>query len=286
MNGFQSHQIETRDGLLFSCAEQGDPDGLPVVLLHGYTDSWRSFAPLMARLPRRFRTVALTQRGHGDSVKPAKGYAIADFAADLDLALDALGIARPVLVGHSMGSLVATRFAIDHPGRVAGLVLMGAFTTLKGNQGGEALWQEAVASLDDPIAPALARSFQESTLARPVPPAFLEGVIAESLKVPARVWRAALRGMLDDDFSAALPLITAPALVVWGERDEFTGRIEQDALISAIPGAMLKIHSNCGHAPHWEDPETVARQIVSFIDTRIAMTAPANQFGARAAAGW
>lgn len=286
MNAFQSHQIETRNGLLFSCAEQGDPHGVPVVLLHGYTDSWHAFAPLMARLPRRFRTVALTQRGHGDSVKPAKGYAVADFSADLDLALDALGIDRAVVVGHSMGSLVATRFAIDHPGRVAGLALIGAFTTLRGNEGAEGLWRDAVSTLSDPIDPGLVRSFQESTLARPVPPAFLEGVIAESLKVPARVWRDALHTMLDEDFSAALPLIAAPALVVWGERDEFTGRAEQDALITAIPGAVLKIHSNCGHAPHWEDPETVARQIVSFIDTRIATAAPANQFGARAAAGW
>jgi pimeloyl-ACP methyl ester carboxylesterase len=285
MNSFQSHQIETRNGLLFSCAEQGDPNGTAVLLLHGYTDSWRAFAPLMARLPRRFRTVALTLRGHGDSVKPVKGYSLTDLAADLPLVMDALGIERAVIVGHSMGSLLATRFAIDHPSRVLGLVLIGAFTTLKGNAGVEELWRDAVADMSDPIDPELVRAFQQSTLARPVPPAFLEGVIAESLKVPARVWREALGSMRDDDFSAALPLIAAPTLVLWGERDEFTGRAEQDLLVTLIPGAKLTVHAESGHAPHWEDPETVARQIAAFIDDDVATAITTDPPAAHAAAG-
>lgn len=276
MNESKFHQIETRNGLLFSCAEQGDFHGTPVVLLHGYTDSWRSFAPLMTHLPRRFRTVAVSQRGHGDSVKPAKGYALADFAADLEMLLDALGIDRAVVVGHSMGSLVATRFAIDHPDRVAGLGLIGAFTTLKGNPAAEAFWRDAVANLADPVDPALARGFQESTLARPVPPAFLDGVVAESLKAPARVWRAAFRAMLDDDFSAELPRIAAPTLIVWGDRDDFAGRAEQEALKAAIAGAVLKLHPGSGHAPHWEDPERVARQIAAFVDERAAAQSPSE----------
>lgn len=285
MSDIESKHITIRSGLAFSYVEQGDPRGTPVVLLHGYTDSWRSWAPFMAHLPPRFRVIALTQRGHGDSDKPEGAYRLADFAADLGGVLDALEIDRAVIAGHSMGSLVATRFAIDRAARVSGLALIGAFTTLKGNAGGEELWRDAVARLVDPLDAGFVRSFQESTLARPVPTAFLDGIVAESLKVPARVWRAALAAMLDDDFSPALPLIAAPALIVWGDHDDFTGRAEQEALKIALRDATLMVHPRSGHAPHWEDPARVAREIASFIDARVATAAPANQFAARAAAG-
>ena len=97
-----------------------------MILLHGYTDSWRSYdrvLPLTCR--RSFRVFAVTHRGHGDSSKPEAGYAPADFAADLAAFLDAMRIDSAVIVGHSMGSSVAQRFAIDYPSRTRALVLEG-----------------------------------------------------------------------------------------------------------------------------------------------------------------
>lgn len=108
------------------------------------------------------------------------------------------------------------------------------------------------------------REFQESTLARPVPPAFLDLVVEESLEVPARVWRAAFAGFLEDDVVADLGRIAAPTLVVRGTRDAFCSRRDRDALLAAIPGSRILVYEGAGHALHWEEPARFARDVVAF----------------------
>jgi non-heme chloroperoxidase len=107
-------------GLDLEYVERGSRGRLPVVFLHGVTDSWGSFEGVLARLPESIHAYAVSQRGHGNSSRPANGYRIEDMAGDLLLFLNALEIERAVIVGHSMGSFVAQRFAIDHPGRTGG----------------------------------------------------------------------------------------------------------------------------------------------------------------------
>lgn len=265
MNAMRAFHIRTDAGLELSCVESGDPNGLPLVLLHGYTDSWRSFEPLLHRLPSSIRAVAISQRGHGDSAKPPSGYRIGDFAADLAAALDRLQLRRAVVLGHSMGSQVASRFTLDHPQRVAGLILIGAFRTLKDNPAVAELWRDAVADLADPVDPALVRAFQESTLATAVPPAFLDAVIAESLKAPAHVWRQALRGQMEEDLGIELRHVTAPTLILWGDQDGIAAREEQVALEVSIRTARSVVFEGIGHAPHWEAPERVAPEIAAFV---------------------
>jgi non-heme chloroperoxidase len=243
--------VHLRDGLELPYVEQGNVSGTPIVLLHGYPDSLRSYEPLLAHLPAGLRAVAVTQRGHGDASRPATGYGIGDFAADLDPVLDELGIASAILVGHSMGSMIAQRFALDRPDRVLGLVLIGALV----NGGANAVLREVegmVAGFEGEVDPAFVREFQVSTLAQPAPAAFVETVIAESSKVPVRVWKAALAG------------IAAPTLVVWGARDELATRAEQDLLVSALPRAVLPVHPGAGHSVHWEEPTAVAAEIAAF----------------------
>jgi pimeloyl-ACP methyl ester carboxylesterase len=229
--------VELPTGIRLPYVEQGDPSGVPVLLLHGYTDSRRSWEPVQPHLPASIHAFALTQRGHGDADRPADGYHPHDFAADAAAFVDALGLGPAVIVGTSMGSIVAQRFALDYPEHTRGLVLLGAATTWRTPTVLE-LW-EVVATLEDPIDPGFVREFQESTLAQPVSPAFLDTVVAESLKVPARVWRAALReGHLEADLAGELGAIAAPALIVWGDRDVIhPRREEQEALVGAIAGA-------------------------------------------------
>ena len=257
-----------RSGVRLPVAESGDASGIPVVLLHGITDSWCSFDGVMRHLPHGIRALVPTLRGHGDADRPGSGYRPTDFAADLRDLLDTLGIPRAVVVGHSMGATVAQRFAIEHPARLRGLVLIGAFAAPRGNREVRALWDDHVATLADPVDPDFVRGFQEGTVARPVPGELLDRAVAESLKVPARVWRAALAGMIEDDTAAELRRITAPTLLLWGERDEFVPRADQDALLAAIRGARLVVHAGAGHAPHWEDPARVAREIAAFATLR------------------
>lgn len=255
------------DGPDLPYAECGDSAGLPVVFLHGYTDSWRSFEPVLPHLPASIRAVAPTQRGHGDAGRPDQGYRLQDFAGDLAEFLHAVGVGRAVIVGHSMGSAVAQRFALDHPDRVAGLVLAGSFATARGNASVEELWADTVAGLSDPVDPRFARAFQAATLARPVPEALLDMVVAESLKVPARVWRAALAGLLEADHSTELRRIDRPALVLWGDRDGFFPRADQNALLEALPRAQLLVYEGAGHGLHWEEPERFARNVAAFAET-------------------
>jgi pimeloyl-ACP methyl ester carboxylesterase len=181
--------------------EQGSAQGIPVILVHGYTDSHHSFDLNLPRFPARFHVFAIDQRGHGDSSKPACCYTQADFANDIPAFMDAVGIERASLVGHSMGSFIVQKVALDFPERVAGLVLIGSAPTIAGNPVALEL-KAAVDTLTDPIDPEFVLGFQSSTFFRPVPAEYLETAVAESLKVPASIWQQALDGLLAEDHSA------------------------------------------------------------------------------------
>lgn len=112
---------------------QEDPSGVPVLLLHGLSDSWRSFEHVLPHLPASVYAVAPSQRGHGDSGRPAEGYAYSDFATDVAALLDALQIESAIVVGHSLGSSIAKRFAIDYPDRTRGVVLVGSLNNWPAN---------------------------------------------------------------------------------------------------------------------------------------------------------
>jgi non-heme chloroperoxidase len=110
------------------------------------------------------------------------------------------------------------------------------------------------------------REFQESTIYYPVPEEFLETVVSESLKLPARVWRDYIEGVvLTVDHAARLDGIDVPTLILWGEQDALFPREEQERLAAAIPGATLKMYPETGHAVHWERPEWVVRDLEAFI---------------------
>lgn len=119
--------VELPNQVKLSYVEQGDRSGVPLLLLHGVTDSWHSFELVLPHLPESIHAFALTQRGHGDSSQPAGGYRFHDFASDVAAFMDALHLDQAVIAGHSMGSSVAQRFAIDYPDRTSGLVLIGSF---------------------------------------------------------------------------------------------------------------------------------------------------------------
>jgi non-heme chloroperoxidase len=94
--------VTLESGVKLSSAATGEPSGPALVLLPGPTDSWRSYEPVLQCLPASIRAIAVSQRGHGDSDKPPSGYRVEeDFAAEVELLLDALGIERAVLAGHS-----------------------------------------------------------------------------------------------------------------------------------------------------------------------------------------
>jgi len=266
-------RIPVSPGVELDVIQTGDPDGIPLVLLHGLSDSNASMRILTDRLPGWIRAIAISQRGHGESSKPAGPYTPAAFVADLNAVLDRLAVPRAVVLGHSMSSVIAQRFAIRHPERVAGLILEGAFPGLRGNAAVEAFYAADIAGLEDPIDPDFARGFQESTLARPVPEGFLDMVTRESLKLPAQAWRQILQALLADDTTADLAGVATPTLLLWGDQDAFVARADQDRLLAALPNASLSIFEGAGHCPHWEEPGPTAERLSTFIQHHVAPVA-------------
>jgi non-heme chloroperoxidase len=256
--------IELSDELTLPYVEKGDPSGVPMILLHALADSWRSFEVVLAQLPVSIHVFAPTQRGHGDAGRPDSGYQPRDFAADLTAFMNALDIEGAVIVGGSSGGLIARRFAIDNPERTLGLALLGSPRSLRDTPGVMEMWDSTLSRLTDPIDPAFVREFAASTLAKPITSEFLESVVQENLKVPARVWIETTRGLLDDDSVDELDRITAPTLILWGDQDAILPRSDQEALASAIPNARLVIYPGSGHALYWEEPQRVAHDLVAF----------------------
>jgi pimeloyl-ACP methyl ester carboxylesterase len=253
-------------GVTLEYAEQGNPDGVPVVLLHGYTDSRHSWNLVLPRLPPRYRVFALSQRGHGESSKPVDSYRVADFAGDVGAFLDAKGIDRAIIVGHSMGSMVAQQFTVDHPGRVRALVITGAFYVRPDAPILVDFWNQAVSKLPDQVDAQFVLDFQTSTVTKPLAPEFFATILRESGRLPGYVWRNAFREFLRTDLTGRVGTITAPTLIIWGDQDAFSIRDDQDSLVTKIRGARLVTYEGIGHAANWEVPERFASDLVAFLD--------------------
>ena len=256
--------IRLPSGATLRYVEQGPADATPLILLHGFPDSWLSYETVLANLPATIHAIALSQRGFGNSDKPEGGYHPRDLAADLADFMELRRIPRAILAGHSLGALVAQSFAVMFPERLAGLVLIGTFPTLRDNAEIEALIDE-IATMNDPIDRDLVRAFQASTLAQPVAAEFFETVVAEGARLPLRIWRAVLRDVAVYDDFAQLSRITAPTVLFWGERDGFSTYEQQRELASEIPGAELRVYAGAGHSLHWEEPRRFAGDLANFV---------------------
>lgn len=252
------------NGIRLAYVERGRRDGPVVVMLHGITDSHRSYELLQPHLPEAWRVIAITQRGHGRSAKPDVGYETRDLAADVCAFLDALGVERPIVVGHSMGAAVALQFAADFSNRVAGLVLMGAFAGFAGNPA-VAAFERAISGFEEKVDPWFVLDFQSSTFAELIPQSFLDIVVGESLRCPGFVWRAALQGLLNADVIAAAAKCHTPALLLRGDKDAFVPREDQLLLRDALSSARMVTMQGVGHAPHWERPQETAALLQAFL---------------------
>ena len=264
-DGVKLTRVRLSTGVELHVAESGPANGTPVLFLHGFPDSWYSYTGVLKRLPANIRAIIPTQRGHGESDKPACCYGVEDFATDAVALLDALGIERAHIVGHSMGSMIAQRVASKWPARVNRLVLVGSSTTVATPPLLE--FMPVVRKLGDPIPAGFAREFQVGTVFKTLPAAFLDTLVLESEKLPARVWRDVLGGLVAPEAMSRHERITAPTLIVWGDKDALFARVYQDALARAIRGARLVVYRNIGHGPFWEDPDRFTKDLTKFLST-------------------
>ncbi|HUL02840.1 MAG TPA: alpha/beta hydrolase [Gemmatimonadales bacterium] len=245
--------------------------GTPVIFLHGFGASiyvWRDILEPVAAAG--FRALAFDNRGFGLSDKPANGYGNADYAHLLGAFMDSLGIPDAVIVGHSMGGAIAAEFALAHPSRVRGLVLMDA-------AGFGVRIPFALRVVGWPgvgrIASALRGRWITARLLR------------STYALPARVSEAdvdqyyapvadpdfgrALRGVLADfRFDALrgrLSAVAEPTLVLWGEQDRLIPLWVGRAVALELPRAALVPVPKTGHALPEEAPAEVARLLIAFL---------------------
>jgi len=251
------------NGLRVPYAETGDSGGEPVVFVHAYVESWRYFEVVLEQLPSSVHGFAPSQRGRGDADKPAHGYRPEDFAADIMGFLDVMGIKRAALVGSSSGGLVSQLVASTYPDRVSALVLISSPAYLGDKPAVAEGWEE-ISHLEDPLDREFVDEFVRNTSPDSVPDDFVETLIDETLKVPARVWKETLRGLLGADVRADLGRITAPTLLIAGDDDAFVSA-DQSVLLDAIPSARLDLYEAAGHGVHLAQPKRVVNDIVDFL---------------------
>ena len=260
----QFASVLLKTGVRLRYAYKGSESGIPVIMLHGYTDSWYSFSQVLPLLDDKYRVYILDQRGHGESDRPVGGYAMQQFAADVIAFMDAMQLKQATIVGHSMGSFVAQHVAVEAPERVRKLVLVGSATSIR-NHTVQAL-QKELNAFPDRVPETFARDFQTSTAFQPLSQEFLQAVVKESLKLPASVWREVMSEMLAPEASVELKKIKTPTLILWGDKENIFPRSEQDSLAAALRNSVLKVYPDTGHALHWERPERFAKDLQEFIN--------------------
>jgi pimeloyl-ACP methyl ester carboxylesterase len=262
------------DGITLGYVEMGDPSAAPVVLIHGFTDSARDWVPMLPFLPKRDHLILVDLRGHGVSGKPECCYSRLDFAYDVKLLLDALHVDKAVIIGHSLGSIVAQTFAEYWPERTTRVVLISSTggtppDAPKKPPGFD--YAAAIRQLHEPIDPDSPFMIAWWDSPTPVDPDFIRRERKDSAQIPLRVWLAVLDQGLPAttayaDLQATLPRLTAPTLLIWGGKDPIMEEPVRRSLRRGLPHAEVEIFAGLGHNPFWEDPRSVAGLIQRFID--------------------
>ena len=239
--------------------------GLPLVLAHGFLMDHDMFAPQVEALGSEHRVVTWDERGHGLTETTPDDFTYWNSADDLRGLLDSLGIERAVVGGMSQGGFVSLRFALRHPERVIGLVLLD---TQSGLEDPEKLPQyEMMADVwvtqgpTDMIADTVAAIIIGRN--RPESAAW----IAKWKARPRESIRPIFRTLVTrDNITARLGEIHAPALVVHGEEDTAIEMPLAEALAAGLPGArpLVRVPS-AAHAANLTHPEPVNAAIASFL---------------------
>ena len=267
----RARRIALATGVSVPYVSAGPAAAAPVVLLHAWGESRRSFDRLLPLLPRTIHAVAMDLRGHGDADKPAAGYTLAEVAADVAAFMDAAGVPSAVLLGSSSGGYVAQQVAVTNPHRVTGLVLVGSPRSLQGRPP----FADEIDQLTDPVDAAWVRK----TLTwfprfRQVPQWYIDGRVQDGVRMPSHVWREALAGLVSARPPTDVATITAPTLIVWGARDELLTSEHQQSLAAAIPASRLIVYEDTGHLVLWEQPERVASDLTAFVASLRARGGP------------
>ena len=270
-----SQKFMLADGRVIHLRDEGPRDAPVLVLLHGSNADLHTWQPWVDRLKPEFRVIRFDQRGHGlTGPAPDGDYRTDAFVADVDAVADRLGLERFVLAGNSMGGGIAMAYAMRHPDRLDGLVLVdagGADIARKG--GGNLLFTlAAIPGLNRLMAQITPRSLVERSLS--------QSVANQAIVTPEavdRYWElarypgnreATLKrfGQARTPFTAEqVAAVTVPTLVMWGEEDSLIPYEAADWYMAHMPNATLAAYEGVGHIPMEEHPDQSAADIMAFM---------------------
>jgi len=252
--------------------------GPAVIFLHGIGGDAVSWLPELDALSGRCRAIAWDMPGYGGSpALPAMDFRA--LAGALKNLLGKLGVERAHIVGHSIGGMVALEFAAHFPGSVASLVLY-ATSPAFGRADGD--WQRdfleaRLAPLDAgkrmaELAPAIVNSLVGDN-----PDA--QGIAratAAMARVPEAAYRAAMQCLVTFDRRDVLAGITAPTLVLTGEKDDNAPAAIMERMAEKIPGARFQVIPGAGHLAHFERPAAFRAALDAFFDQTVPQGAAAS----------
>ena len=241
--------------------------GDPVVLVHGLADDHRAWRRVVAPLMLARRLVLYDLRGHGGSPLGDPDGSLAQLGADLVEVLDDAGIERATIAGFSLGGTIAMRAAIDAPGRVSALALIG--TSSRVNRAARGWYEERAALVHDD-GPELRTTLDGDTedVYRNRPEEIEAGlrIRRESTADPRGFANACLamaslnEHPLDDELGA----IGAPTVIVAGDADQHCPPRASEIIAGKIPGSTMRVLEDTGHPLPVERPDEVADAILEL----------------------
>jgi pimeloyl-ACP methyl ester carboxylesterase len=276
-------------------------EGEPLVLIHGFTATWRCWLPVLAELVPRFEVIAPTLHGHdgGSPLPPSEHPHSIPVAADyLEQHLDQLGVGTAHLAGNSLGGALALELA--KRGRARSVV---GISPAGGMRPGDAAAAKKVIKVFTRMQTTTSKSlnFLPKVMARPgLRRLALRDVMTRGHQVPAAeavgLARSSVRTAIVEDvyevlrsgeaYVRDLDQIDVPVLVTWGDKDRILPmESHSPRLREEIKGIEFRVHPGIGHTPMWDDPGLIATTIGDFAE-RAATTpaAPASAAGDPAAA--
>ncbi|WP_374194688.1 alpha/beta fold hydrolase [Streptomyces sp. VRA16 Mangrove soil] len=254
--------LALEDGGLHVCLD-GPPDAPALLLLHGSaasTESWHAMVPL---LTARHRVIRVDLRGHGRSAPPAEGgYAVTEQARAVAAALDRLGVAQVVAVGHSSGGYCATALAELRPDLVSALVLVSTGPSVEAFNGPDT---SAIGPEQWPPSDDLVRRFASSGFRAgfPVPQDLVDDVRSMTYEAFTAAVGASQTYLAEQALPERLMKVGKPLQVVFGDQDG-RWRPGSAADYRTVPGARVAWLPGSGHTPVLEDPEGTAALLLAF----------------------
>src|SRR5437764_1180805 len=252
--------------------------GEPLVLVHGFTATWRCWLPVIPDLVARFEVIAPTLHGHdGGPVPPQGAKSLVEAADHFESLLDSLGVEQAHFAGNSMGGALSLEMAKRGRARSVVAISPGGGWAADDRAEGERIikWFARNQKLAKRTVRQMPRLMRRPGLRK----LLLRDVMTRGDQVPApeavKLVESSIRcSVVDDVFTTIrsgtallgdLDRIGCPVLVVWGDRDRILP-IERHAprFRSEIPGVEFRTLRGCGHTPMWDDPALIASTIGDF----------------------